>query len=123
MVNSRYDCAAFKSDTLIIPTCGFDSTPSNIAVFVANRYAKAVLGAKTLIKDLVTAYDVEGGFSGGSTDSIMSFVKDVPRETLIESAVDYALRYRKLRGLIILRILTFPTHSPWTSQSLHAIRV
>ena len=88
---------AFKTNTLIVPACGFDSIPPDLAVFVSNRYVKAVLGPKTSIEDSVTAYSVEGGFSGGSTDSIMSFVEDVPRETLIKSVEDYALRQRESR--------------------------
>lgn len=87
---------AFKMNALIIPACGFDSIPPDLAVFVSNRYVKSVLGPGTSIEDSVTAYDVKGGFSGGSTDSIMSFIEDVPRETLIRSVADYALRYRKL---------------------------
>ena len=86
---------AFKTNALIIPACGFDSIPPDIAVFVANRYVKAVLGPSTSIEDSTTAYDVEGGFPGGSTDSIMSFVEDVPRKTLIRSAADYVLRHRE----------------------------
>lgn len=88
---------AFKTNALIIPACGFDSVPSDVAVYVSNRYVKSVLGPRTSIEDSVTAYDVSGGFSGVPTDSIISFVEDVPRETLMKSAMDYALRYRKLR--------------------------
>lgn len=83
---------ALKTGALIIPACGFDSVPSDMIVYVSNRYVKAVLGPRTPIEDSVTAYDVWGGFSSGS---IVSFVEDVPRETLIKSASDYALRHRK----------------------------
>jgi short subunit dehydrogenase-like uncharacterized protein len=87
---------AFKTNALIIPACGFDSVPPDVAVYVSNRYVKSVLGPGTSIEDSVTAYDIKGGFSGGLTDSIMSFVEDVPRETLSKSVTDYVLRYRKL---------------------------
>ena len=89
---------AFKTNALIIPACGFDSIPPDVAVYVSNRYVKSVLGPKTSVEDSVTAYDVKGGFSGGLTHSIMSLVEGVPRETLSKSANDYALRYRKLCG-------------------------
>jgi short subunit dehydrogenase-like uncharacterized protein len=94
-VDFRYDFMAFKTNALIIPACGFDSVPPDLAVFVANRYVKAVLGPGTSIEDSVTAYDVRGGFSGGSTDSIISSVEGVPRETLVRSTADYVLRHRK----------------------------
>ena len=98
---------AFKTNALIIPACGFDSIPPDVAVYVSNRYVKSVLGSGTSIEDSVTAYDVKGGFSGGSTDSIMSFVEDVPRGVLIKSAKDYALRYRKLRHCFFLFFVFF----------------
>lgn len=101
--NSSYDYMAFKTNALIIPACGFDSIPPDLAVYVSNRYVKSVLGPRTSIEDSVTAYDVEGGFSGGSTDSIMSFIEDVPRETLVKSTVDYALGHRELRGCFFSR--------------------
>ncbi|KAF9784330.1 Saccharopine dehydrogenase-domain-containing protein [Thelephora terrestris] len=88
---AKYDFMAFKTNALVIPACGFDSIPPDIAVFVANRYVKAVLGSDTSIEDSTTAYDVEGGFSGGLIHSIMSFVED-PGKTLIKSAADYGLR-------------------------------
>lgn len=92
-IMERYDYMAFKSNTLIIPACGFDSIPPDIAVFVANRYVKAVLGSEASIEDSVTAYDVKGGFSGGSTGFIMSLVEDVPSQTFTKSVRDYALRH------------------------------
>jgi len=101
--NSRYDFMAFKTNALIIPACGFDSVPPDVAVYVSNRYVKSVLGPRTSIEDSVTAYDVKGGFSGGSTDSIMSFVEDVPRETLVKSVTDYVLRHRELCDLFLSR--------------------
>ena len=123
LVNSRYDYVASKTNALIIPACGFDSIPPDIAVFVSNRYVKAVLGPETSIEDSVTAYDVEGGFSGGSTDSIMSFVEDVPRQILIESAADYVLCYRKSRDRFIPQRLMFLVYSPWSSKSPHKTRI
>lgn len=94
-VNYRYDFMAFKTNALIIPACGFDSVPSDVAVYVSNRYVKSVLGPRTSIEDSVTAYDVKGGFSSGSANSIMALIEDVPREKLVKSAMDYALRHRK----------------------------
>jgi hypothetical protein len=117
LVNSRYDYMAFKTNALIIPACGFDSIPPDVAVYVSNRYVKSVLGPTTSIEDSVTAYDVKGGLSGGSTGSIMSFAEDVPRKTLINSTKDYALCHRKLYATVLSPRLTFPACSPRTSQS------
>lgn len=99
----RYDFMAFRKGAVIIPACGFDSIPPDVAVYVSNRYVKSVLGPRTSIEDSVTMYNVKGGFSGGSTDSIMSFVEDVPRETLIKSVADYVLRHRKSRYCFFYR--------------------
>ena len=87
---------AFKTNALIIPACGFDSIPPDVAVYVSNRYVKSVLGPKTSVEDSVTAYDVRGGFSGGSTGSTVSSFEGVPKEKLTRSVTDYALCHRKL---------------------------
>lgn len=90
---TKYDFMAFKTNAVIIPACGFGSIPPDIAVFVANRYVKAILGSETSIEDSVTVYNVKGGFSGGSADSMMSSVEDVPRETYVKATMDYVLRH------------------------------
>jgi short subunit dehydrogenase-like uncharacterized protein len=115
VANDRYDFMAFRTNTLIIPACGFNSIPPDLAVFVANRYVKAVLGPGTSIEDSVTAYDVRGGFSGGSKDSIMSFIEDVPRKIIIKSARDYVLRHREWPDHVILLLLTSFVPSTWSS--------
>ena len=91
---------ALKTNALIIPACGFDSVLPDVAVYVSNRYVKSVLGPRTSIEDSVTAYDVRGRFFS-LINAIMSFVGDVPREKLVKSATDYALRHRELCGCLI----------------------
>jgi len=86
---------AFKTNALIIPACGFYSIPPDVAVYVSNRYVKSVLGPETSIEDSVTAYDIKGGISGGSVDSVMSSIEEGPCETITEPVRDYALRYRE----------------------------
>ena len=98
---------ALKNNALIIPACGFDSVLPDVAVYVSNRYVKSVLGPKTSIEDSVTAYDVSGGFFG-LISAIMPFVGDVPREKLVKSATDYALRHRELCDSLIYRVLHCP---------------
>ena len=88
---------AFKTGAVIIPACGFDSVPPDVAVYVSNRYVKSVLGPGTSIEDSVTAYNVKGGLSGGSVGSIVSLAQDILRETLDKSETDYVLRHRKSR--------------------------
>ena len=98
----------FKTNVLIIPVFWFDSIPLDVAVYASNRYMKSVLGPETSIKGSVTTYGVGGGFSIGSTDSIMSFVEDVPRETFIRSAKGCALCYRKLCDCFFAEVDIFP---------------
>jgi len=90
---TRYDFMAFKTKAVIVPACGFDSIPADVAVYVSNRYAKAVLGPETSIEESVTAFDVKGGScAGGEAGSVVAFVEGVPRERLIASLGDYVLR-------------------------------
>jgi len=114
---------AFKTNALIIPACGFDSIPPDIAVFVANRYVKVVLGSEASIEDSVTAYDVKGGFSGGSTDFIMSLVEDVPSQAYTRSVRDYALRHRESCDCSIPQRFMVFTCSSWTPQPSREIGI
>ena len=122
-VDCRYDFMASKTNALIVPACGFGSIPPDLLVFVSNRYVKAVLGPEASIEDSVTAYDVRGGFSGGTGETMMSQVEDVPWETLVGSGADYAACHRKLLANVIPQALKYPARSPWTSQPSHKIRV
>jgi short subunit dehydrogenase-like uncharacterized protein len=60
---------AKKSNTRIVPTCGFDSIPSDLGVFFLVEQAKQK--GKKLAEVRGFVMDARGGFSGGTLASIM----------------------------------------------------
>ena len=79
----RYEATARQSGARIVNCCGFDSVPSDLGVHFVQREAMRRYGVPcTRIKMRVKA--MRGGFSGGTTASIMNVAK--------EAAADSSLR-------------------------------
>ncbi|KAF9649489.1 hypothetical protein BDM02DRAFT_3186249 [Thelephora ganbajun] len=94
----RYDYQAYKSNAVIIPSCGFDSVPADVSVYLANKTAKSVLGLSAGIDDSTSAYRFDAGLSGGTVMSIISWFEDPPRSILYESLKDFS--FREFKGLL-----------------------
>jgi len=78
-----YEQAARKSGARIVPSCGFDSIPSDLGVHFLQREAHARFGRPcTEVKMRVRT--MRGGVSGGTIATLMNAVK--------EASVDPALR-------------------------------
>jgi short subunit dehydrogenase-like uncharacterized protein len=106
----RYHYIATKTGAIIVPSCGFDSIPSDLSAFLGNKTLKShgmhiqlhVLAylLTTSITHIVgqydvgystTAYKVRTGISGGTLSTVVTMLEDVPRDKRRESRVDYAL--------------------------------
>ena len=86
-----FDHAATKTKAVIVPACGFDSLPSDLAVFLSNRTLKNALGPQTQLGLSQSFFDVRGAFSGGSFATMVAEIEQVPRGRLAESHKEYAL--------------------------------
>ncbi len=63
----RYHTQAAAEGTRIIPSCGFDSVPSDLGTYLVVQYMRHALGVAC---NRVTAYfQAEGGFNGGTLAS------------------------------------------------------
>jgi short subunit dehydrogenase-like uncharacterized protein len=69
-----FDAIAKESGARIVPSCGFDSIPSDICVFLLHR-ALGALGDTTYV-----ATSVRGGFSGGTIDSLRGQLDEMRRD-------------------------------------------
>ncbi|KAH9834188.1 Saccharopine dehydrogenase-domain-containing protein [Rhodofomes roseus] len=87
----KYDYVAAKAGVLLIPSCGFDSVPADLTVYLANKTLKAAAGPQASLGDSLSVYRAKGGFSGGTQASLMAIVENVPIDKLQEASVDYAL--------------------------------
>jgi hypothetical protein len=70
----RYGDVAAKSGARIISFCGFDSIPSDLAIFAAVEALKTKTGRYNVdIRDASTWHHVIGSFNGGTIHTIMGF--------------------------------------------------
>ena len=88
----RFHDAAATTGTMIVPAVGWDSLPSDILVYLANKTLKCVDGPTADISQSTTAWLVKsGGVSGGSINTLITTIEDVPMDKLVASSADYAL--------------------------------
>lgn len=66
---ARFDLLAKESGARIVPSCGFDSIPSDICVYLLHRELTA-RGLGHLGDTTYAATSLRGGFSGGTIDSL-----------------------------------------------------
>ncbi|KAF5317401.1 hypothetical protein D9611_003935 [Ephemerocybe angulata] len=94
---AEYDFAATKNHTIIVPSCGYDSVPSDIAAWLANKTLKTYAAVHRPdepfigIKSSISAHKVRGGISGGTFASVLATFNDTPTKVLRETSVPYSL--------------------------------
>lgn len=89
--SSSFDVLATQTGAVIVPSCGFDSIPADILVYLSSRTLKDALGPEAALGLSQSFYDVAGIASGGSLATLMTEIEKVPRATQIEARSDYAL--------------------------------
>ncbi|GLB37942.1 putative saccharopine dehydrogenase NADP binding domain [Lyophyllum shimeji] len=99
----KFDYVAMKSRAVIVPSCGYDSIPSDLSAYVSNRTLKAY--GDYDVDTSITAHKVRGGISGGTLNTIMTVLEEVPRHKLRDSSADYALSPVGGRGMPKFRFL------------------
>ncbi|KAI0752779.1 hypothetical protein C8Q80DRAFT_1148186 [Daedaleopsis nitida] len=87
----HFDVLATETGAVIVPSCGFDSIPADILVYLSNRTLKDALGPQAALGLSQSFYDVVASVSGGSLATLMTEIEKVPRATLVEARSDYAL--------------------------------
>ncbi|KAF8058737.1 Saccharopine dehydrogenase-domain-containing protein [Lyophyllum atratum] len=85
----RYDYLATKTGAIIVPSCGYDSIPSDASAYLSNKTLKA--HGDYDVATSITAHKVRGGVSGGTLSTMMTIMGEVPRDKLRESGADYSL--------------------------------
>ncbi|KAF9562971.1 hypothetical protein CPC08DRAFT_662407 [Agrocybe pediades] len=89
------DYFATKTGAIIVPACGFDSMPSDISAWLANKTLKSIppaLNDQYLnLGTSLTAHSFEGGISGGTIASFMTLLEQTPKSNRRESALPYVL--------------------------------
>ncbi|KAF7983029.1 hypothetical protein HWV62_24676 [Athelia sp. TMB] len=87
----KFDYVASRTGSIVVPSSGFDSVPSDAVVFLANKTFKETMGLDTAIENSTTAVKIKGGISGGTLSTIISSMEEVPKDKLRRAARGYAL--------------------------------
>ncbi|HEY4118912.1 MAG TPA: saccharopine dehydrogenase NADP-binding domain-containing protein [Byssovorax sp.] len=75
----RHHEDAVKSGARIVHTCGFDSIPSDLGVYVLQAHARAAHGAPAS-KVTLGVRKLKGGASGGTVASLLGVLEDARRD-------------------------------------------
>jgi len=92
---NRFDYFATKTGSIIVPACGFDSVPSDVSAYLANKTLKSI-GPSSTGEYLnpgtsTSAFRFYGGLSGGSIASVMTSIEKVPFQVSKQSRRPYSL--------------------------------
>jgi len=83
-----YDYLATKTGAIIVPSCGYDSIPSDISAYFS---ARTLHSLNLLPGKSNTCHTLSGGISGGTAASALNIFESVPREILKASSMLYSL--------------------------------
>ncbi|TFK45010.1 Saccharopine dehydrogenase-domain-containing protein [Crucibulum laeve] len=97
----KYDYYATKTGSIIVPSCGMDSIPSDISAFLSNKTLKAhsenlaltnpALKSQPLLAGTsTTGHKYKGGISGGTMSTILVVLGKVPRDKLKDAMRPYS---------------------------------
>ncbi|KIJ51266.1 hypothetical protein M422DRAFT_223745 [Sphaerobolus stellatus SS14] len=87
----EFDFLATKNRTIIIPSCGYDSIPSDLSVYLSVKVLKDRLGPETEIGPSVSAHKLKAGVSFGSLSSLYTYLAEIPRYKTMSSLNDHYL--------------------------------
>lgn len=99
-MRETYQEEALKNKAKIIPFCGFDSIPSDYAVFLSKEFAKE---RKIKIESFDILYQMRGGFNGGTIKTAFDVFPKIPKEDLenrgylLDSKINSPINSKKAR--------------------------
>ncbi|KAG9114244.1 hypothetical protein FRC07_007678 [Ceratobasidium sp. 392] len=80
----QYDYLAHRKGACIVPCCGFDSIPSDLACYLGMKSLEGKIFGSGVPRPLsitsVSSFRVKGGISGGTAASIFDLLESVPKE-------------------------------------------
>lgn len=102
---TQFDWQASKKHTVIVPACGYDSIPSDVAAHLANKTLREHLSTNypgvqgVGLHTSISAHKLRAGVSGGTLASVFTAITDVPQMLRKEAGNPFFLSPMKGRGL------------------------
>ncbi|WVQ94909.1 hypothetical protein IAU59_001995 [Kwoniella sp. CBS 9459] len=76
----RYHDLASSTGACIVPSCGFDSVPSDITLYTALKTLQTKYGKQATIADSTSFFKLKGGSMSGGTIQTMYSVAELPKD-------------------------------------------
>ncbi|OCF43719.1 hypothetical protein I317_02472 [Kwoniella heveanensis CBS 569] len=76
----RYHDLASSTGACIVPSCGFDSVPSDITLYTALKTLQTKYGKQATIADSTSLFKLKGGSMSGGTIQTMYSVAELPKD-------------------------------------------
>ncbi|KAG6873133.1 hypothetical protein C0995_002507 [Termitomyces sp. Mi166 len=86
---NQFDYLATKTGAIIVPSCGYDSIPSDVSAYLSNKTLKS--HGDYDVATSISGQKVRGGISGGTLSTVFTLLEDVPRDKLRDSAREHSL--------------------------------
>jgi len=83
----QWDSTAKETGARIVNSCGFDSIPSDLGVWLAADFA-AKQDAGSLTDTTLVVRQMKGGFSGGTIDSMRNQVDEMKADPALKSIIE-----------------------------------
>lgn len=83
--------AALRSRAILIPSCGYDSVPSDLGVMLAVRELRKVGGSNVEVGSVSTGAAFKGAMSGGTVHSGMAMAEEGVGKMLALSRNPYVI--------------------------------
>jgi short subunit dehydrogenase-like uncharacterized protein len=100
----RYDYLATKTGSIIVPSCGYDSIPSDVCAYLSNKTLKS-LPTPLDVGSSMTSHRLKTGVSGGTISSAITMLEVVPEKDIKDSMAIYSTSPGKFIRLFFSFIL------------------
>ncbi|KAF9529743.1 Saccharopine dehydrogenase-domain-containing protein [Crepidotus variabilis] len=90
----EYDYLATKTGAIIVPSCGFDSIPSDSTAYLSNKTLKSLpssTGLPLYAGTSTTVHNFNGGISGGTISTALTILEEIPHSDIKFAAKQYSL--------------------------------
>jgi len=111
----EYDYLAEKTGAIIVPSCGFDSLPSDIIALLSYKKLQETFGPGVQLSQSTTSARVVGSMSGGTMKTALLLQSEIPKEKMKLAMQPFSLSpVRGITPFPFKLLYTLPVLKPTT---------